>query len=211
MRMVELNVIQPSSVTLMIKPVGALCNLDCEYCYYLPTKSVYDGHESRMSLATLESIFASYLPVAADEVTICWQGGEPTLAGIGFFEKALEYQDKHKRPSQKIANAIQTNGTLLNDDWCELLRRHGFLVGISIDGPPHFHDHYRRTNGGAGSHDKVAAGLRLLQRHGVEYNILCVLNDRNVGHPDDIIVVGWSKGAELSLLLASKEPSISNV
>ena len=184
--MAELNVIHPSSVTLMIKPVGALCNLDCEYCYYLPTKSVYDGHEHRMKLATLESIFAAYLPVAADEVTICWQGGEPTLAGLAFFEQAIEYQEKHKRPGQRVANALQTNGTLLNDDWCRLLREHQFLIGISIDGPRHFHDHYRRTNADGGSHDSVMAGLALLQKHDVEYNILCVLNDRNVDHPDDV-------------------------
>src|SRR6056297_3143836 len=112
----SLPVIEPSSVTLMIKPVGALCNLDCTYCYYLPTKSVYDGVEHRMKYDTLESIFAGYLPQAADEVTICWQGGEPTLAGFKFFQKAFDLQDKHKRPGQKIWNAIQTNGTLINDD-----------------------------------------------------------------------------------------------
>jgi uncharacterized protein len=182
----SLPVIKPSSVTLMIKPVGALCNLDCEYCYYLPTKSVYDGHEHKMRLDVLESIFAGYLPLAADEVTICWQGGEPTLAGLKFFEKAIEFQHKHKREGQRVWNALQTNGTLLDDEWCKLLRENKFLVGISVDGPPHFHDHYRVTNKGEGSHDQVMRGLRLLQKYDVEYNILCVLNQRNVGHPDEV-------------------------
>jgi len=184
--MPELPVIKPSSVTLMIKPVGALCNLDCEYCYYLPTKAVYDGHEHRMTLETLEAIFAGYLPRAADEVTICWQGGEPTLAGLKFFQKAVEFQDKHKREGQRVWNALQTNGTLLNDGWCKLLRERQFLVGISIDGPAHFHDRYRVTNAGAGSHKQVMTGLRLLQRYDVEYNILCVLNRGNIDHPDEV-------------------------
>jgi len=182
----SLPVIEPSSVTLMIKPVGALCNLDCTYCYYLPTKSVYDGVEHRMKYDTLESIFAGYLPQAADEVTICWQGGEPTLAGLKFFKQAFELQDKHKRPGQKVWNAIQTNGTLVNDDWAKLFRDRECLIGISVDGPPHFHDKYRITNSGNGSHDQVMRGLRILQKYDVEYNILCVLNQGNVDHPDEV-------------------------
>ena len=184
--MVALPVIQPSAVTLMIKPVGALCNLDCIYCYYLPTKSIYDDREHRMALSTLESIYAGYLPHAADELTICWQGGEPMLAGLKFFEKAVEFQHKHKRPGQRISNALQTNGTLLTDDWCRFLRTHQFLVGISIDGPKHVHDRYRLSNAGDGTHDHVAAGLRRLQEHDVEYNILCVLNDANVDEPEQV-------------------------
>ncbi len=170
----------------MIKPVGALCNLDCAYCYYLPTKAVYDGREHRMRLDVLESCFAGYLPRAGDEVTICWQGGEPTLAGLDFFREAVALQDKHKRPGQRVANALQTNGTLLDDPWCRFLREHDFLVGISVDGPVRFHDHYRVTNRGAGSYDAVMRGLAHLQRHGVEYNILCVLNAANVDHPDEV-------------------------
>lgn len=184
--MPQLNVLQPSSVTLMIKPVGALCNLDCRYCYYLPTKSVYDGHEHRMTPVVLESVYAGYLPGAADEVTICWQGGEPTLAGLKFFEQAITFQEQYKRPGQRVWNALQTNGTLLTDDWCRFLRKHQFLVGISVDGPRSFHDKYRVTNAGEGSHDLVMRGLRLLQQHDVEYNILCVLNAGNIDHPDEV-------------------------
>ncbi len=185
--MAQLPVIQPSRVTVMIKPVGALCNLDCTYCYYLPTKTIYDHHEHRMSEATLESIFASILPRFADDVTIAWQGGEPTLAGLGFFEKAIAFQEKHRRPGQRVTHALQTNGTLLDDRWCRFFREHQFLIGLSVDGPARFHDHYRRTNRGQATAEAVIRGQRLLQQHAVDYNILCVLNDRNVHHPEEIL------------------------
>lgn len=185
--MAVLPVIQPSNVTLMIKPVGALCNLDCTYCYYLPTKTVFDGHEHRMKLDTLESIFASILPRFDQQVTIAWQGGEPTLAGLPFFQKAIEFQEKYRKPGQQISHALQTNGTLLDDAWCQFLKQHQFLVGLSVDGPPKFHDHYRLTNNGKGSIDQVLRGLRLMQQHAVDYNILCVLNDVNVRHPEEIL------------------------
>lgn len=182
-----LPVLQPSRVTVMIKPVGALCNLDCTYCYYLPTKAVFDGREHRMSEQTLEAIFAGVLPRFDNDVTIAWQGGEPTLAGLPFFEKAMELQQKYKRPEQRIRHALQTNGTLLDDDWGRFLHKHEYLVGLSVDGPRHFHDHYRLTNRHKPSSDQVMRGLRMLQRHGVEFNILCVLNDINVQHPDEVL------------------------
>ncbi len=178
-----LPVVEPSKMALMIKPVGALCNLDCTYCYYLPTKEVYDGHEHRMNLSTLESIFAGFLPHAGDEVTISWQGGEPTLAGLAFFEKALEFQQKHKRAGQTVNNALQTNGTLLDDAWCMFLRKHAFLIGLSMDGDAGFHDHYRKSNAGKGTHQVVYRALQLMDAHDVQYNLLCVINDRNVKHP----------------------------
>ncbi len=182
-----LPVIQPSRVTVMIKPVGALCNLDCTYCYYLPTKTIYDHREHRMSIATLEAIFASVLPRFGQEVTIAWQGGEPTLAGLDFFKQAIAFQKQYARPGQRINHALQTNGTLLDDDWCNFLREQEFLIGLSMDGPPRFHDHYRLTNRGSHSSDAVLGGLKLLQKHAVQYNILCVLNDVNIHHPDEVI------------------------
>ncbi len=182
-----LPVIQPSRVTVMIKPVGALCNLDCTYCYYLPTKTVFGGREHRMSLRTLEGVFAGVLPRFGDDVTIAWQGGEPTLAGLPFFRKALEFQEQYRKPGQRIHHALQTNGTLLDDEWCVFLREHQFLIGLSVDGPAHLHDHYRLTNRGGGSHAQVLRGLRLLQKHAVDYNILCVLNNLNVHHPDEVL------------------------
>lgn len=169
----------------MIKPVGALCNLDCHYCYYLPTKTIFP-RQHRMSLATLESIFASVLPRFGSEVTVAWQGGEPTLAGLDFFQKAIDFQNRYARPGQRISHALQTNGTLLDDDWCKFLNKNEFLIGLSLDGPPAFHDRYRLTNRGSPSAATVLRGLKLLQTNNVQYNILCVLNDHNVGHPDEV-------------------------
>jgi uncharacterized protein len=178
---------KPSRVTVMIKPVGALCNLNCTYCYYLPTKTVYDGVEGRMSADTLESTFAGLIPNCADDTSIAWQGGEPLLAGLDFFRRAVALQEKYARPGQTIANSLQTNGTLLDDDWCAFFNEYHFLIGLSIDGPPRFHDHYRLTNRAAASSKQVFAGLKLLQKHKVEFNILCVLNDVNVDYPDEVL------------------------
>jgi len=180
----RLPTVEPSRASLMIKPVGAACNLRCEYCYYLPVlDEVYGGKRCRMSFDTVEAIFRDYLPHAADEVTISWQGGEPTLAGLDFFKAAVGFQQQHKRPGQRVANALQTNGTLLDDDWCAFLKQHAFLIGISVDGSKHLHDHYRHDAKGGPTHARVAAGLRLLRKHGVEHNVLCVLNDQTVKHP----------------------------
>ncbi|WP_145081353.1 radical SAM protein [Poriferisphaera corsica] len=168
----------------MIKPVGAACNLDCTYCYYLPTHDVYGDRAHRMHDVILEEIFRTILPEYEDHVSICWQGGEPTLAGIEFYEKAMGWQEKYKRPGQVIENLLQTNGTLLDDEWGAFLSKNRFLVGLSCDGPPHLHDKYRYTVKGDASSDKVLRGLDVLKKHGVEYNILCVLNDVNVKHPE---------------------------
>lgn len=190
-----LPVIQPSRVTIMIKPVGALCNLDCTYCYYLPTKTIYKGHQHRMSLRTLEEVFASILPRFDQDVTIAWQGGEPTLAGLDFFRQAMAFQQTYKRPGQRIHHGLQTNGTLLDDQWCGFLRQNQFLVGLSVDGPPRFHDRYRVTNRHDISSDLVLHGHSLLQKHGVDYNILCVLNDYNVEQPDEVFQYLLNLGA----------------
>ena len=178
---------QPSRVTVMIKPVGALCNLRCTYCYYLPTVAIYDRPEHRMRLSTLESVFADLIRHADDDVTIAWQGGEPLLAGLDFFQQAMAFQDKYARKGQTIRHSLQTNGTLLSDEWCTFLKEHRFLIGFSIDGPPAFHDHYRLTNRGQPSSPRVFRGLKLLQKHKVDFNLLCVLNDANVDHPDEVL------------------------
>lgn len=183
----SLSVLQPSRTTVMIKPVGALCNLDCSYCYYLPTKTLYDGREHRMTLATLRAVFAGALPHFSDHVTIAWQGGEPTLAGLDFFRKAIEYQKQYQRPGQTVSHGLQTNGTLLDDDWCKFLREQNFLIGLSVDGPARFHNHYRKDNRGRDTFDAVKRGLDLLRKHQVEHNILCVINDHNVHHPDELM------------------------
>jgi uncharacterized protein len=180
------RVLRPDGASVMIKPVGASCNLDCVYCYYLPTSQLFGGHQRRMSPGTLERVFAGLLPGFEDQVNIVWQGGEPTLAGLDFFRHAIELQRRYARPGQRVSHALQTNCTLLDDEWCAFLREHRFLVGASVDGPPRFHDAYRVTTRGRASSGAVLRGIAGLREHGVEFNILCVINDRNVHHPGEL-------------------------
>lgn len=177
-----------AGASLMIKPVGAACNLDCVYCYYLDVQDeVYDGHVQRMSMKTLDATLRNYIAAAPDTATICWQGGEPTLAGLAFFRKAVQIQKTCQRPGQQIVHALQTNGTLLDDDWCGFFKREAFLIGISIDGGPPLHDSYRVDTVGGKTHAQVMRGLKLLRKHGVEHNILCVLHRENVKHPRHLL------------------------
>lgn len=171
---------------VMTKPIGPICNLDCEYCYYLHKEDLYDrGERWRMSSETLEQYIRQYIlaqPSDAPEVTFAWQGGEPTLLGIDFFQHALDLQRRYQRSGQAIVNTIQTNGVLLDDRWCDFLRRNEFLVGLSIDGPADLHDRYRYDKQGQPTFDAVMRGMRLLQKHEVEYNLLVVVNRHNGDH-----------------------------
>jgi uncharacterized protein len=175
----------PPAFHLMVKPRGAVCNLDCTYCFYLRKEDLYDeGASFRMSDEVLESFTRQYIAAQrVPEVTFGWQGGEPTLMGLEFFRKAVAVQEKYRRPGMKVANALQTNGVLLDDEWCRFLKEHQFLVGLSLDGPRELHDAYRVDKGGKPTFDKVYRALKLLQKHGVEFNILCVLNRVNADHP----------------------------
>jgi uncharacterized protein len=181
---------RPLAFHVMTKPIGPLCNLDCSYCFYLKKESLYpDTHGAawRMSDEVLEGYIRGY--IEAQQVPEChfaWQGGEPTLLGVGFFERVVELQRKHRRPGMVIHNALQTNGTLLDETWCEFLRKHHFLVGLSLDGPPALHDHFRVDKGGKPSFDAVYRGLKLLQSHDVQHNILCVVNSHNAAWPLDV-------------------------
>lgn len=170
---------------VMTKPVGAACNLACKYCYYLEKSEILPDHTSSqlMSDDVLERFIRTYLESQTmPEVNFTWHGGEPLLRPISFYERALELQQKH-RGGRLISNSLQTNGTLLTDEWCDFLARNNFLVGISIDGPESVHDSYRKHRNGEGSHDEVLRGIKLLQKHGVEYNIMAVVNDLNVSDP----------------------------
>jgi len=192
-------------VSLMVKPVGAACNLSCEYCYYLPTRdALYGGRTRRMETAALESLLRDFLPRAGGDVLVAWQGGEPTLAGLDFFRAALELQAQYRRPGQRIAHALQTNGTLIDDAWGAFLHEHGFLVGISIDGPRSLHDRYRRDAAGRPSHAAVLRGLRTLRRHRVEHNVLCVVNDATVQYPKQV----WSNLVALGVRWVQFIPAI---
>lgn len=172
----------------MAKPVGSTCNLDCAYCYYLSKETLPGGPATgRMSDELLERFIQQYIAdMSGPEVIFSWQGGEPTLLGVEFFRKVVEFQTKHARPGQKIQNDLQTNGTLLDDHWCEFLKEHRFLVGLSIDGPREIHDHYRVTKGGKPTFDKVFAAAKLLQRHGVPFNTLTCVHRFNGRKPLDV-------------------------
>lgn len=169
----------------MAKPSGADCNLNCRYCFYLEKRNLYpsDGPR-RMSRATLERYVRHYIDAIPDdrEVAFTWQGGEPALMGLDFYRHAVTLQLRHGR-GRRISNSFQTNGTLLDDAWCEFLRRHNFLVGLSLDGPADIHDAFRRTAGGEPTHDRVLRALGLLQDHGVQYNTLSCVNSLSAREP----------------------------
>ncbi|MEJ6621379.1 MAG: anaerobic sulfatase maturase [Opitutae bacterium] len=168
----------------MSKPTGAICNLDCNYCFFLEKELLYPGSSFRMSESTLETYISQLIESQATNLlTIVWQGGEPTMMGIGFFQKVFKVVEKYRPPRMQISHAIQTNGTLLNDEWCELFARENVLVGLSMDGPAKFHDKYRVDKGGQPTHSRVMKGLNLLKRHGVQFNILCTVNAANQDFP----------------------------
>ena len=171
----------------MVKPAGSTCNLGCAYCYYLSKDGLYPGSKFRMSDELLEDFTQQYIEAQrVPEVTFGWQGGEPTLMGLDFFRLAVEVQEKHRRPGMRVQNTMQTNGTLLNDDWCRFLRQHDFLVGLSLDGPPALHDAYRRDKGGNPSSGHAMDGAALLKKHGVEFNILATVHAVNAAHPLEV-------------------------
>ncbi|MCS7187090.1 MAG: anaerobic sulfatase maturase [Armatimonadota bacterium] len=175
----------PPAFHVMLKPRGPICNLDCTYCFYLSKKELYgEGTSFHMPDDVLEEFTRQYIEAhRVDEVTFGWQGGEPTLMGLEFFRRAVELQAKYRRPGMSIKNSFQTNGVLLDDEWCRFFKEHGFLVGLSMDGPKELHDAYRVDKGGKPTFEKVYRSLKLLQRHGVEFNILCVVNRINADYP----------------------------
>ncbi len=173
---------RPLYVTL--KPVGAQCNLACEYCYYLEKKHLY-GSTHLMSDEMLERFTREYIEAQTmDQVLFTWHGGEPLLRTVGFYRKAMALQHKYAR-GKHIDNAIQTNGTLLSDEWCEFFRENNWLVGISIDGPREYHDRYRHTPSGSPSWERVMRGISLLKRHGVEWNAMATVNAGNACRPTE--------------------------
>lgn len=169
---------------VMLKPVGAACNLACNYCYYLEKSNLYKHQPKRqMSEELLERFVKDYIEAQTmNEVVFTWHGGEPTLRPLSFYQKAVELQKKYAG-GRIIHNSLQTNGTLLTDEWCRFLKANNWLVGISIDGPEELHDRYRRDSQGKPSWKRVMEGIRLLQHYGVEWNAMAVVNCYNADHP----------------------------
>lgn len=172
----------------MVKPTGSICNLDCTYCYYLHKKELL-GSESKFQISDdiLEMHIRQYIEGQdGPDVVFSWQGGEPTLLGVGFFEKVVELERKYKKPYQRVENDLQTNGTLLNEEWARFLRQHNFLVGLSIDGPEELHNAFRVAKNGSPTFDKVFAASELLHAYDVPFNSLTVVNRMNAQHPLEV-------------------------
>ncbi len=177
----------PASLHVMTKPRSAICNLDCKYCYFLKKEALYPDSDLHMDEKTLESYTRQYIEAQRfPEITFAWQGGEPTLMGLEFFEKAISFQQKYRKAGMQLQNTLQTNGTTLNDDWCRFFQQHNFLVGLSLDGPQPLHDAYRVDKGGQPSFNSVMTGLKLFKKHQVDFNILTTVHAANADHPLDV-------------------------
>jgi uncharacterized protein len=170
----------PPGFHLLAKPSGSTCNIDCTYCFFLSKEALYPNDKSRMSEATLEAYIRQLLEShRTPEVTVAWQGGEPTLMRLDFFRRSIELVEKYRRPGQVIQHTFQTNGLLLDEDWCTFFKEHKFLVGLSVDGPREIHDTYRVDRRGQGTFDMVMRGWKQLRDRGVDFNILCTVNAAN--------------------------------
>jgi uncharacterized protein len=177
----------PDAFHLLVKPTGAVCNLDCLYCFFLSKEMLYPGSRFRMADELLEAYIRQLIEChRAPAVVVAWQGGEPTLMGLDFFRRSIIYQDKYQKPGMSILNTIQTNGTLLDDDWAEFFKENHFLVGISIDRSREMHDAFRLNKGGQGTFDRVMRGLGFLHKHKVDFNILTTLHQANADHPQEV-------------------------
>lgn len=178
----------PRITSLLIKPASAVCNLDCAYCFYLDRDA--DPYKAlparRMTLDTLERLVDTYLFYSYPNSVFAFQGGEPTLAGLPFFQKLVELQKQYGRNGQNVSNSMQTNAVLIDKDWCDLFRAYNWLLGVSMDGPQDIHDLYRFNKGGQPTWRKVMDAIELMQREKVEFNILCVLSQANVEKPREV-------------------------
>ena len=173
---------------LLAKPAGAACNLGCHYCFFLSKENLYPPRESPLMTDELLETYIRQLIQSSPgpQVDIAWRGGEPMLRDLGFYRRSVELAEKYRQPHQRVQHTIQTNGTLIDDEWAAFFRQNNYLVGVSIDGPRALHDAYRVNNRGQGSFDEVIRGWRCLQKHGVDANILCAIHAANADHPLEV-------------------------
>ena len=179
-----LRMSQPSRFSMMVKPVGGECNMSCPYCYY-SVKGVIIKDKGIMDEELLESFIKQYIEASEDEASFCWHGGEPLLAGIDFYRKAVTLQEKYKG-SKNINNSIQTNGLLIDNEWCRFFIDNGFLIGISIDGTKEIHDKGRLDKRGRPTFDRIISAIEMMRRHGVEYNLMCTISKHSEGHGKEV-------------------------
>jgi uncharacterized protein len=193
---------------IFVKPAGPACNLSCHYCYYVKKESLYPrGEPFRMPDSVLEEYIIQHIAASpGPEIRFSWHGGEPTLLGLDYFRRIVALQRKHQPRNRRITNGMQTNGTLLDDTWCRFLKTEGFGVGLSLDGPQALHDQYRVSRNQGPTHKEAMRGHRLLQQHGVPYDILCVVHAGNAGHPVEVYRFFKEIGARYIGFLPLVEP-----
>jgi len=180
--------VTPRISSLLIKPASAVCNLDCAYCFYLDREAdpYKDLPARRMTLETLERLVDTFLFYSYPNSVFAFQGGEPMLAGLKFYEKLIEFQKQYGRDGQNVSNALQTNAIQIDEAWCNLFREYNWLLGVSIDGPEEVNDRYRLNKAGRGTWKQVIQGIETLQKNKVEFNVLCVLSQANVEKPKEL-------------------------
>lgn len=193
---------------VLVKPAGPDCNLDCDYCFYTGKSQMFTGQKTRMSETVLERMIAQLLAQPVHQISIGWQGGEPTLMGVPFYRKAMDLLQRYSR-GQAVANGLQTNGVLIDKSWGRLFRDYHFLIGLSLDGPEHIHDHYRTNRGGGGSWQKAVNAAHLLQDSDVEVNVLTVVNDHSVQFPEEIYAFHKSHGLNFMQFIPCVETAAS--
>jgi uncharacterized protein len=176
----------PTAFHVLAKPTGAICNLDCKYCFFLSKQELYPDSRFRMSDDVLENYIRQQLQSQGQEATIAWQGGEPTLMGLEFFRRSIVFTHRYLRSGQSVQQTIQTNGTLIDEEWCEFFHENKFLVGLSIDGPRELHDVYRVDKRGRPTFDKVIRAARLMQQYAVDFNVLCTVHAKNADQPLEV-------------------------
>lgn len=177
----------PTLTSVLVKPVSADCNLACDYCFYRPKAALYpESRRHLMDEAVLETLIADFMALSGPQVSFAWQGGEPLLAGLDFFRKVVRLQQRYGRPGTLVGNGFQTNATLIDEAWARFFQEYRFLVGVSLDGPPEVHDHYRRSRTDQPSHARVMEAIGWLRRCQVEFNILVLLNPLNVVQPREL-------------------------
>ncbi len=214
--MSELSVIQPGQnrkplTSVLVKPTGADCNLNCIYCFYLEKNALYpESKIHRMPENILHEMVKQIMENGLSQVSFGWQGGEPTMMGLDFFRKAVEFQEKYGRTGQTVGNGLQTNGILIDPEWCDFFREYSFLIGLSLDGPEHIHDKYRFTPTGRPSWEKVNDAAKLMLERDVAVNALIVVNDYSVQFPVEIYEYQKNLGFEFMQFIPCVEPDPQN-
>lgn len=203
---------------VFVKPAGAKCNLNCRYCYYLEKAEPFDGKSAKMSADLLEKYIVQHIEASTEPlINFSWHGGEPLLAGIDFYRKAVEIQKRYCPAGRTILNGIQTNGTLINEEWCRFFRKENFIAGISMDGPEKLHDLFRVSKNHEPTFRKVIRGYDLLVKHHVPTEILCVVNAENVKYPEEMYDFFRQSGASFITFLplveriADDDPAVSQI